>query len=324
MPRLVKRLLLATGALMLLAGLVLGFLAFRFFSRLERVEPQPAAAAAFHSPYWLYTPWSLAPSGPLRLLVVPNNTGISDDDRALHESKAWKRVYGLRAMAEELGTPLLVPAFPRPRSDWRVYTHALDRDTLTTEVPELARLDRQLLAMVGDARARLQRQTGRETDPRVLLFGFSANGMFANRFTVLHPESVLAVAAGSPGGWPIAPCKEWQGRSLRYPIGIADAAQLTGQAPDLERLRQVPVLVFQGGDDVNDSLAFTDGWDVEDRDVVHELFGQDMQARFRAAEAVYRDVLPQATFRLYPGVGHVRTAAMDRDVVAFFAAALGG
>ena len=63
------------------------------------------------------------------------------------------------------------------------------------------------------------------------------------------------VAAGSPGGWPIAPCGEWQGRKLRYPVGIADAAELTGSAPDPEALRGVPVFVFQGGDDTNDSVA---------------------------------------------------------------------
>jgi pimeloyl-ACP methyl ester carboxylesterase len=242
----------------------------------------------------------------------------------VHERKAWLRVYGLHAMAEELGTALLVPAFPRPRSDWRVYTHALDRDTLTTGVPELSRLDLQLLAMIEDARGRLRQQTGRDVDSRVLLFGFSANGMFANRFAVLHPEHALAVAAGSPGGWPLAPCAEWQGRKLRYPIGIADACELTGTVPDPEALRRVPMLVFQGGEDTNDSTAHGDGWDPEDRAVVHELFGQEMNARFHAAEAVYRQALPKATFRLYPGVGHERTDAMDRDVVAFFRAALGG
>ena len=324
MPRFLKRILLLSAGLVLLIAAVLGVLAWNFCSRLERVEPAASAAAAFHSPYYLYTPRSLAAAGPLRILVVTNNTGNCDDDRALHERKAWLRVYGLQAMAEQLGTPLLVPAFPRPRSDWRIYTHALDRDTLTTEVPELARLDLQLLAMIDDARGRLRRQTGREVEPRVLLFGFSANGMFANRFAVLHPEHALAVAAGSPGGWPIAPCAEWQGRPLRYPIGIADACELTGKAPDPDALRAVPMFVFQGGDDSNDSVAFDDGWDAQDRAVVRELFGAELPVRFAAAEAVYRQAMPQATFRLYPGVGHERTDAMDRDVVAFFRAVLGG
>ena len=56
---------------------------------------------------------------------------------------------------------------------------------------------------------------------------------------------------------------------------------------------------------------------------MHELFGEEMNARVRAAEALYRQALPQAAFRVYPGVGHERTDGMDRDVVAFFQAALG-
>ena len=55
-----------------------------------------------------------------------------------------------------------------------------------------------------DARGRL-RAHGTPTDPRVLLQGFSASAMFANRFTVLHPQRVRAATIGSPGGWPIAP-----------------------------------------------------------------------------------------------------------------------
>ncbi len=218
--------------------------------------------------------------------------------------------------------PLLVPCFPRPAAQWRVYTHALDRDTFTTDVPELSRLDRQLLAMIDDARARLSGRTGRAVDPRVLIMGFSANGMFANRFTVLHPERVLASAAGSPGGWPLVPVTEWRGRSLRYPIGIADVGTLLDARPDLARLRDVRVFVFQGAEDTNDSVAYKDGWDPEDRDCVNELFGSDLRARFAAAEELWHGVLPDAAFKLYAGAGHSRTAEMDADVITFFAAAI--
>ena len=85
----------------------------------------------------------------------------------------------------------------------------------------LARLDLQLLAMVDDARASLGAEDV-QTDERFLLQGYSASGMFANRFTALHPDRVMAVASGSPGGWPIAPAAEHQGERLPYPAGVAD------------------------------------------------------------------------------------------------------
>ena len=38
---------------------------------------------------------------------------------------------------------------------WWIYSHALDRDTLTTERPDVGRLDLQLISMVDTARASL-------------------------------------------------------------------------------------------------------------------------------------------------------------------------
>ena len=52
------------------------------------------------------------------------------------------------------GLVAIVPSFPRPKSDWKTYTHALDRDTMLTP-PPLGHLDEQLIAMMSAARAEL-------------------------------------------------------------------------------------------------------------------------------------------------------------------------
>ena len=103
--------------------------------------------------------------------------------------------------------------FPRPKKDWRIYTHALDRDSLLTERKEYRRFDQQLIRMIDDARTRL-RSDGYRFDKRVLMFGFSASGMFTNRFTFLHPERIKAAAIGSPGGWAMAPIDSWKDTAL--------------------------------------------------------------------------------------------------------------
>jgi len=306
--------------LLLGAGAAMAWV-LRFSSRLDRVPESPAAG--FRSPYFLYLPRSMeASKGGLRLLVQPNNTGSPDDDEAVHRRKALLRTYSGRELAEDLGTPLLVPCFPRPRSKWRVYTHALDRDTFLDSDPELARLDLQLLAMIEDARGRISTQTGREVDRRVLISGFSANGMFANRFAILHPDRVLAAACGSPGGWPLAPVSQSAGKSLRFPIGMADASELRGAPIDAAALRDLRILVYQGDADLNDSVAFDDGWDPEDRALVNELFGSNPRERFEAARGIYSRELPRSELVLLPGVGHTRTPEMNAAVARFFASAL--
>jgi hypothetical protein len=64
------------------------------------------------------------------ILVVPNNTGKCDDDPAVRDRAARQTVDRSRPWADRHGVALHVPAFPRPRTDWRIYTHALDRDAL--------------------------------------------------------------------------------------------------------------------------------------------------------------------------------------------------
>jgi pimeloyl-ACP methyl ester carboxylesterase len=178
---------------------------------------------------------------------------------------------------------------------------------LTTKRPELARLDLQLLAMIDEARASLESQRI-PSDPRVIIQGFSASGMFANRFAALHADRVKAVAVGSPGGWPIAPMRVVGSDTLRYPAGVADLEALTGKSFDLDAWRAVPQLIVMGSLDDNDSLDETDGWDADASAQVVRLFGQTPIARWPKAERLYRDAGAKARFLLVPGVAHDRKA----------------
>ena len=105
------------------------------------------------------------------------------------------------------------------------------------------------------------------------MMGFSASGQFTNRFAILHPERIRAAAAGSPGGWPLAPVSSWQGETLDYHVGIADVASLTGGQLDMAAVRAAPLLLYMGDADTNDSVPFSDGYDDDQRELVNRLFG---------------------------------------------------
>lgn len=302
-----------------LAAALLGAAAILFGPYLARVRHVAAdPSAGFSSGYYLYLPHAIQPdaSGQATLLVQPNNSGTTTDDIAVQRRDAWWTGFERRRIADRLGTPLLVPVFPRPASAWQIYTHALDRNTLTTRDAVLARLDLQLIAMIDDARARLAAE-GHPVAPRVLIQGFSASGMFANRFTALHPERVRAATIGSPGGWPIAPVEAVHGTPLPYPAGVADLQQLTGRPFDAAAFAQVPQLFYIGSLDDNDSLDHTDGWDKPVAADVNRLFGDTPVARWSQAEALYRRAGVRSRFDLVPGVGHDRKALQDRST-AFF------
>jgi hypothetical protein len=239
------------------------------------------------------------------MLVQPNNSGIHSDDPAPHRRDAWWTGFERRDIANELGVVLLVPAFIRPAEDWHIYTHALDRDSLTTERADLKRIDLQLIAMIDHARAELMK-AGIKTDERILIQGFSASGMFANRFTILHPERVKAAAIGSPGGWPTAPVASFNGEPLPYPAGISDLELLTNTPFDSASYNAIPQLIYMGSTDDNDSLDYTDGWDEEDAQRVDQLFGMDPRSRWEKAESIYEKAGAKAKFLLVDGIGHDR------------------
>jgi len=314
--RWVRWLALGAGGVVLLLVSAAGAALGPYALRVERFEPDPAAG--YHAPFFLYRPPSARE--PFTILVQPNNSGSTSDDPAVHVRDAWLTGFGRSSLAKELGVVLLVPAFLRPAEDWRIYTHALDRDVLTTERADLARLDLQLVAMIDAAEAHL-RAGGSEVRGRVLIQGFSASGMFANRFTLLHPDRVLACAAGSPGGWPVAPVAEHAGEALPYPAGVADLEQLAGAPFDAEAFAAVPQLHVLGSLDDNDSLDFRDGWDEEPAALVERLFGATPVERFDDAEQLYAEAGVDARFLLVEGVGHDRRA-LQHHTTDFFRAVL--
>ena len=284
----------------------------------ERVAPNPAKK--FTYTYYLYVPQEL-PTADARnqrhtILVLPNNTGKISDDFAVHEADVKKRMAQVPAIASFLKVAVLMPVFPRPESDWRIYTQALDRDSMVTEKKEYRRLDLQLVAMIDDARRQLAKQK-LKFDKRVLLNGFSAQGMFANRFTFLHPDRVKAAAIGSPGGWPIAPVTRYKNKELRYPIGVSDLRLVSGKALELKKLRKVALFIFVGDKDENDSVIFDDSYDQEDRDLILPSFGQKPVDRWAIVQSFYREAGLNAEFKLYPGVVHTVTPAMRDDIRAF-------
>ena len=297
---------------------VKGFLVHACEMNATRTSERPAAPAlGFHWPYLLYVP-----AKPLagHLLVAPNNTGFSSEDLDLIRASSSCEVRRQATLADKLGAPLLVPLFPRPPaagSDDNLYLHALTRAALTTSVPAFRRVDLQLLAMADDARTHL---AAKEivVDSRLLLRGFSASGSFVNRFAVLHPESVLAAAIGSPGGWPLAPEAREGADALPYPVGIADVASLTGRPVDAKALKSVAWLFFLGDRDANDAVIYRDSFSMEDEALVFRLFGATPVSRWKKAESLYAKAGLDARFALYPGAGHEVTQEMDADAAKFF------
>lgn len=289
------------------------------------LEMPAAPGKGFNFPYLLFLPPNPG-SAPLPyLLVEPNNSGLVSDDPDAQRSPAIDLVAvnsDGNSVALKLGTPLLMPIFPRPPlGGSNLYTHALSRQTILVAAGPLKRIDLQLVAMIGDAKKRLAAQ-GRPVGEKVLLEGFSASGMFVSRFTFLHPEMVAAAAFGGVNSFIMLPTRMIEGHRLNYPVGLADYSAITGHEFDKRAFDAVPQFAFMGESDSNDAVRFDDAYSHEDRKLIFSLLGQEMPQRWASVQRIYRAHHASVEFVTFPNIGHGTDGRIHTAIASFFMSAV--
>ena len=287
----------------------------------ELIEIPAAPEKGFNFPYLLFVPDLGEEKKYDYLLVETNNTGRGSDDFEVHRAAATALARDSSVgnwVAKALRIPLLVPIFPRPASTDNVYTHSLDRDTILIADGPLKRLDLQLLAMIADARPRFEAMK-RPVRPKVLINGFSASGLFANRFALLHPEAVAAAAYGGINGFITLPVAELKSHSLNFPVGIADLEKITGHPFDRPAYLAIPQFGYMGAEETNDAVVHKDAYSDEERTLIFELLGRKMMPdRWEAVQAVYQNEKVPIQFKTYSGIGHGTDGRINKEVAEFF------
>jgi hypothetical protein len=283
-----------------------------------KVEAHPELG--FNFPYYLRIPKGVNYASVTYLLVETNNSG-NNDTFAHHERETYKEIIKNSlgsSLCEQLKVPFLMPVFPRPATEWQLYTHAFDKDVAHIKKGPMKRLDVQLIAMCAHARGVLQK-IGISVTEKILLNGFSASGSFANRFTAIHPDKVAAVACGGINGIVILPAKTLNGKKLVYPIGTADFKQTFGKTFDAELYRNVPQFIYMGALDDNDAVVYDDAYSRAERTLVFEQLSQKMLPdRFAKCEDIYKQNKANALFKTYPNIGHRTDRLIFSEVCAFF------
>ena len=286
------------------------------------IQVKANAQAGFNFPFYLFVPKAIDKGKEGYLLVESNNTGTTSDELEVHQESALRLVsknYPSR-IARSLGSPLLVPVFPRPGTNWQAYTHALDRDTLEIEKGKLKRIDLQLTAMIKYAQQFLQ-INGFKIYDRVFMHGFSASAKFCNRYSFLHPEMVKAVASGGVNGLPTLPVSTWNDCELPFPIGLAEIEMFTGKAFNKQAFRKVAHYIYMGAFDRNDTLLSRDAWSEEEADIIKKALAEKMMPdRWELTQKIYKDQNVNVQCVTYNGIAHSIENEMLSDVIKFFEA----
>lgn len=254
----------------------------------------------FEWDYILYIPQNLKYDN---LLVIPNNTGKVEDDISVHTNLALRMIQSESRLADDIGVPLIVPIFPRPESHDEIYTHALDRNTLLTDIEDIKRLDLQLIAMIDDCRDYLK-ENDIDIDEKILMWGFSASGDFVDRFTFLHPELVKAVTFGGCDN--MVPLTELNGENLPYPIGIYDYEDVTGREFDMDAFEMVARYCYKGSNDKGGWQIVTDN----DKETTYEW--QDYYEQF-----IVPEIEELSSKKSVPILKKGALSNLDKDIIVF-------
>lgn len=276
----------------------------------------------FNYPYFLFIPEETSLNKKLVLIIEPNNSGFADDDINRHISKAErtasKDFYTGNYVAQALNYPLLVPVFPRSKTNWKIYTHALDRDVVCEKDSQLERIDLQLLAMVDDAKIRLT-ESGYSIRDKFLMTGFSASGTFVNRFTLIHPDKVLAAAAGGLNGLLALPIDSLNNKALNYPLGINDFKIIFNIDFQKNEFKNTPQFYFMGGLDDNDAVLYDDAYDQNERELIFELIGEEMiPLRWESSKKIYLNEGVNSVIETYEDIGHEQPESVKKYIINFF------
>lgn len=274
----------------------------------------------FWNNYILFIPKGTPLKNQLFLLVEPNNTGKTSDNIEVHQQYAINLASVSSVgnnVSTELKIPLLVPVFPRPTSQPLIYTHALDRDVMLEKLPGLERPDLQLLAMINDAAGQLNLMEIKIA-PKVFMNGFSASATFVNRFSLIHPEKVKALAIGGFNGKLMIPQDQVNGIELNYPLGINDFITLFGSGFDLKKYQEIPQFIYMGKLDENDAVQFDDAYSENERSIINNNLGRFVAERYLQCRKIYRANGINPIFKTYDKVGHWTTSDMNLEVIKFF------
>jgi len=151
------------------------------------------------------------------------------------------------------------------------------------------------------------------------MMGFSNSGMFAHRFTMIHPERVKAVWLGGEAAAPL-PAEELYGTPLDYPLGMRNIEDLAGKTFDFETYIKIPHFVIVGENDtvsINDT-ANPEIFKDEGALFIREYFGPTNPERIKFFYEFLVSVGVPAEFKMYEGIGHELPDYLFEDAFDFF------
>ncbi len=175
-------------------------------------------------------------------------------------------------------------------------------------------LDKQVAAMIKDATSYLQ-NNNIPVEDKVIIKGEHHSGIFADRFTMLHPELVKMLISPNTLDNVMLPMDSYKGKKLNYPLGTADYKKITGKDFDLNANNKVAKLIYI--DEDTDFSALIPYYSAYHRGLIPELFGKEILPRAKKMIELYKKSNGKALLILNTDVEYSESDAMRDYIIRF-------
>lgn len=109
-----------------------------------------------------------------------------------------------------------------------------DFQQMSVESIELYKIHEKVKDCIDEARIKIEQITEKKVQDKIFLSGYSASGVFAQRFALVYPEIInRALIGGAAGTIPVPTNK------IKFPIGIQDFKELFGKEFNGEAYKQI-------------------------------------------------------------------------------------
>jgi len=220
---------------------------------------------------------------------------------------------------------LLTPIIPRTEDHYPV---VFEYRSFQTPDDMGKRADLKVIKMINEF-TRLLKQDGYQVYPKVMIEGFSAGGSFAQRFALLHPDLVQAIAVGGLGGVFTLPEESYQSKPIDWPVGINDLEEIADVKFDREKYMKINQYIFYGDQDTGkngNTMVWPLDWgtggfwkSVDQIEFITQYFGDKDFIRVQNQTGYLNSIgYSNITFHLYPGIGHEMPEYVIDDFMRFF------
>jgi len=195
------------------------------------------------------------------------------------------------------------PIIPRNPTN---YTVSLNRLSVSSQKGKYYRPDLKLNDIIDTFRVMLEK-VEYKTNQRILLEGFSAGGMFAQRYSLIHPEKVKGIIVGQAGGHLVLPVLDVINKKAKWPVGIYDFESIFQKKFNFEEYKLIKQRIYIGALDTNNSTVKIGNNDIftdSEISLLKRVYGEDDPVRLKNESDLLVSIGCDVEFKLYEDTPH--------------------